>query len=155
MIVDFVKEWGSLVLSCLGIFGGIWAYFHHDKQLKSQERLLNDMQIKQIENQAAKEKKAEIKANVIKNGKGAAQIRFVNVGKSDAKNVNVEILTPAEKLSGLYHNDIWGPYDMINPQSFREERVVLFNGHPHVLSIKVTWDDDYESRRTSTLSVPL
>ena len=49
MIVDFVKEWGSLVLSCLGIFGGIWAYFHHDKQLKSQERLLNDLQIKQIE----------------------------------------------------------------------------------------------------------
>lgn len=155
MIVDFVKEWGGLIISCLGVLGGIWAYFHHDRQLKSQEKILNDLQIRQIEKEDAKEKMAEIKANVIRGGKGNARIRFVNAGKSDAKNIKVEILTSAEKLSGLYRNETWGPYDLINPQSFREEQLALCEGCPDVISVKVTWDDDYNSGRTSILSVPI
>jgi len=151
---DFIKDWGAHIMSVLGIIGGLWAYFRHDKKLKSQEKTLNDMQIRQMQKIEAKELQAEMRANVIRGSKGT-HIRFVNAGKSDALNVRVEILTPEQELNTVLRDEQWGPYEMINPQSYREERLGLCEGCPDAILIKVTWDDSYQKDRTSTLSVPL
>ena len=153
-VLGFCKEWGGHILSGFGILGGLWAYFRHDRIIKGQEKLLNELQIKQLSKAEDEEKKAEIKCNFI-SGKGGGRIRFVNAGKSDARNVRIEILTPKNELDGLLMYDDWGEYDLINPQSYREESVGLCMGCPEVIKIKVIWDDDYESGRSSTLSVPL
>ena len=63
---DFIKDWGGLILSSLGIIGGIWAYIRHDKKLKIQEIRLNEFQIKQFEKEENKEKMADMKCNVIR-----------------------------------------------------------------------------------------
>ena len=153
-VLGFFKEWGGHILSGFGILGGLWAYFRHDRIIKGQEKLLNELQIKQLSKAEDEEKKAEIKCNFI-SGKGGGRIRFVNAGKSDARNVRIEILTPKNELDGLLMYDDSGEYDLINPQSYREESVGLCMGCPEVIKIKVIWDDDYESGRSSTLSVPL
>ena len=153
-VLGFFKECGGHILSGFGILGGLWAYFRHDRIIKGQEKLLNELQIKQLSKAEDEEKKAEIKCNFI-SGKGGGRIRFVNAGKSDARNVRIEILTPKNELDGLLMYDDWGEYDLINPQSYREESVGLCMGCPEVIKIKVIWDDDYESGRSSTLSVPL
>lgn len=153
-ILEFFKEWGGHILSGLGIIGGLWAYFRHDRIIKGQEKLLNELQIKQLSKAEDEEKKAEIKCNFI-HGKGGGHIRFVNAGKSDARNVRIEILTPENELGGfLMHND-WGDYDLINPQSYREELVGLCIGCPDIIKVKVMWDDDFAKDRTNILSVPL
>lgn len=154
-IMTFIKEWSSLILSVLTILGGLWGYFKHDKKLKSQEKRLNDLQIKQFEKEEAKEKMAEIKANVIRGVKGNHKIRFINSGKSDAINVRIDILTPKEEMSSIRCKNTWGPYEMINPQTYREEMLTLCLGHPNVIKIKVTWDDGYMKDRVTNLSVSI
>ena len=47
-LMDIIKNWGGHIMSVLGILGGLWAYFRHDRKIKSQEKMLNDLQIKQM-----------------------------------------------------------------------------------------------------------
>ena len=58
---DIFKDWGGQIMAAMGILGGLWAYFRHDRKIKSQEKILNEFQIKQIEKEQAKEKMAESK----------------------------------------------------------------------------------------------
>ena len=153
-ILGLFKEWGGHILSGFGIIGGLWAYFRHDRIIKNQEKLLNELQIKQLSKAVDEENKAEIKCNFVA-CKGGGRIRFVNAGKSDARNVRIEILTPKKELDGLLMYNDWGDYDLINPQSYREESVGLCMGCPDVIKIKVLWDDDYELGRSSIMSVQL
>jgi len=153
--IDFIKDWGAHIMSALGILGGLWAYFSHDKKLKSQEKIINDMQIRQMRKTEDEEHQADIKANAIHDSKGSVRIRFVNAGKSDALNVRIEILTPEQNLKRLLTYGQWGPFDMINPQSYKEVKLRLCMGSPDTILIKVTWDDSYQKDRTKTLSIPL
>lgn len=83
-LIDIFKNWGAHIMSAMGILGGLWAYFRHDRKIKKLRKILNDFQIKQIEKEEAKEKMAEMKANIISSHKGTAKIRFVNAGKVNA-----------------------------------------------------------------------
>lgn len=98
-LLSFIKEWGALLLSSLGICGGFCAYLRHDRKIKEQELRLNELQIKQFEKEEAKEKMAEMKANIIHSHGGIAKIRFVNAGKNDAKHVRIDILSSEEEMS--------------------------------------------------------
>lgn len=152
-MISFLKDWGDILLSSIVAIGGLCAYIKHDKKLRQQEAKLNELQIKQYEKEEAKENMAEMKANVIRGQKGSAKIRFINAGKADAQNVRIEILTSAEEMARIYHSE-FGPYNVINPQLYREERLALSTGHPDTIDLKITWDDDYQKNRFVTLSVP-
>lgn len=155
-MIELLKDWGAHIMSALSIIGGLWAYILHDRKLKAQEKRLNDMQIRQMQKAEEKELQAEIKCNPIYKGKGAMTIRIVNVGNSDALNVRIQILTPEEELKGIsFLKNEWGPYDMINPQSAREERLFLCSGHPNTIFVKAIWDDSYKKDRSVTLAIPL
>ena len=88
-LMDIIKNWGGHIMSVLGILGGLWAYFRHDRKIKSQEKMLNDLQIKQMKKELAKERMANMKARIISNYKGNAKIRFVNAGNVDDQNVRI------------------------------------------------------------------
>ncbi len=152
-ILTFLKNWGDILLSVLVAVGSLAAYIRHDKKIKRQEAKLNELQIKQYEKEEAKEKMAEMKANIIRGQRGSAKIRFINAGKADAQNVRIEILTPGEKMAQIYHSE-FGPYNVINPQLYREERLALSIGHPDTIDLKITWDDNFQKNRFVTLSVP-
>jgi len=149
------KDFGGHVMAGLGIVGGIYGYFRHDRKLKEQEKRLNDLQIKRFEKEEAQEKMAEIRASIIHGSRGTSKIRFVNVGKSNAYNVRIEILTSEKEMEGVVLSDEWGPYDMINPQMYREERIALCIGCPDIISLNVIWDDAYGKNRKVKLDVPL
>ncbi len=153
-ILALIKEWGGHVSSALGVISGIYAYIRHDKKLKSQEAILNDLQIKQLEKEAANEKKADMKANIIYGHKGTAHIRFVNAGKVDAQNVRIEILSSDKDMEGIYLHSDFGPYDVINPHSHREEKMCLTEGYPAVIYLKIIWDDEFQRNNNVTLTVP-
>ena len=96
---------------------------------------------------------ANMKARIISNYKGNAKIRFVNAGNVDAQNVRIEILSSEEDMSGIIHSD-FGPYDVISPQLYREERLFLCEGHSDIIDLKIIWNDDYQKNRSVSLSVP-
>ena len=154
-IVSFIKDWGGLILSFIGIIGGVWAYILHDRKLKNQESRLNELQIKQFEREEDKERMADMKCSIIHGNKGSARIRFINAGKSDALDVRIEILTSQNDMKYILCNTIWGPYKIINPQLYREESLALCERHPDTVDIRITWNDAYQNDREVLLSVPL
>lgn len=148
-------EWISLFISCITFLGGCYAYFRHDRIIKNQEKKLNDMQISRINKENEQEKMAEMKA-VYRDTDRDGKIRFINAGKSDAYNVRVELLTPVTELQSCVAFDLpWGPYDVINPQSYRDEFFTLCMGCPDTISVKIIWDDEFGENRTVSLVVPL
>lgn len=44
-LMKIVLEWGGLTTGCLGIAGSIFVYFHSDRKLKAQQKVLNDLQL--------------------------------------------------------------------------------------------------------------
>lgn len=153
-MVDFIKDWGGILISGAVAIGSAFAYLKHDRKLKEQEAKLNDLQIAQHKKEADKEKMAEMKASFTPAHKGVAKLRIVNAGRSDANNVKVEILATEEVLKKIQFLSMLMEYDTINPQSYREERVFLYEGSQNTVKLKITWDDDYQSGRSVILTVP-
>lgn len=152
-ILAFLKNWCDILLSVLVAIGSLVAYIKHDKKIKQQEAKLNELHIRQYEKEEAKEKMAEMKANIIRGNKGNARIRFINAGKADAQNIRMEILSSAEKMALINHTE-FGPYTVINPQLYREEKLALCAGRPDTIDLKITWDDEFQKNRSVILSVP-
>lgn len=152
--VEFVKDWGGLILSTLGIIGGVFAYLRHDHKLKLQEKCLNDLQIRQLQKAESRELQADIKCNAYRS-KSNSIVRIVNAGPADASNVRVEILGQ-DKLDGLiFFHENWGPYDLINAANSVEERIALCEGHDEFIKLKIVWDDDFCKDRETILNVQL
>lgn len=146
--IDLFKDWGGHVFSICGIIGGLFMYFRHDKRIKKQEQLLNDLQIKQYKKAEDQERQAKVECNIIQGNKGVRRIRFYNSGLSNARNVRIEILNQ-DSLEGVEGIGSWGPYDLLTPRNgSREERFFLCEGHAEVLQLRITWDDDFENNRS-------
>lgn len=152
--IELIKDWGGLILSAFGITGGVFAYLRHDRKLKSQEKRLNDLQIRQLQKAEAKELKADIKCNADRS-KSISIVRIVNAGSADATNVRVEIVDQ-DKLEGLaFFHKKWGPYDLINAANSVEERIALNEGHDEFIKLKIVWDDDFCKDREAIFNVQL
>lgn len=146
--VELFKEWGGHVFSICGIIGGLIMYYRHDKRIKKQEQLLNELQIRQYKKAEEQEKQAKVECNIIQGNKGGRKIRFYNSGLFDARNVRIEILNK-DTLEGVEMIGNWGPYELITPRNgHREERIFLCEGHTDVLQLRITWDDDYGNDRS-------
>lgn len=149
--IELIKDWGGLILSAFGITGGVFAYLRHDRKLKSQEKRLNDLQIRQLQKAEAKELKADIKCNAYRS-ESISIVRIVNAGSADATNVRVEIVDQ-DKLEGLtFFHKKWGPYDLINATNSVEERIALCCGHTEHIKLKIVWDDDFSKNRETILN---
>lgn len=109
-----------------------------------------------------KEKMADFKCEVIipniYKGYFSALIHFKNVGKSDAKNVRIEMLPPEneiekEKFLKLVDKCKLGSYKFYKLINSDSEKVEEMNGLyisnvPKTLGFKITWDDDYDNNRS-------
>lgn len=123
-------------------------YYHHDKRIKKQEQLLNDFQIKQYRKAEEQEKQAKVECAIIHVDNGTRKVRFYNSGLADAYNVRVEILN-SNNLDRIVLLGKWGPYDLITSRNgSREEKIMLNNGYPDVLKLRIMWDDDFENDRS-------
>jgi len=147
-IIDIFKDWGGHIFSICGIIGGLFMYYHHDKRIKKQEQLLNDFQIKQYRKAEEQEKQAKVECAIIHVDNGTRKVRFYNSGLADAYNVRVEILN-SNNLDRIVLLGKWGPYDLITSRNgSREEKIMLNNGYPDVLKLRIMWDDDFENDRS-------
>lgn len=152
--IEFVKDWGGLILSALGTTGGVFAYLRHDRKLKLQEKRLNDLQIRQLQKAEARELQANIKCNAYRSNSNSI-VKIVNAGPADASNVRVEILDQ-DKLDGLiFFHQNWGPYDLINAANSVDERIALCEGHDEFIKLRIVWDDDFCKNRETILNVQL
>ena len=102
--------------------------------------------------------RCEINISSINKGYFSAHIHFKNVGKSDAKNVRIEMLPTEDEIEKeeflkLVDKCKWGSYKFYKLINSGSEKVEEMNGlHiskvPKTLTFKITWDDDYENNRS-------
>lgn len=136
----------ALIISFLNLMGGILLYYRHDKKIKEQEVRLNELRIKELKKQEQLESQAKMCCNLLCDGKGNCKIRFFNAGKVNARNVRV-VIKDEDKIKGVFYDSRWGPYDLITPQGYREERIVLGSDHTPTLHFLIIWDDDFAKNR--------
>ena len=136
LVVSFV----SLIVA-LGALGfSVFTYFAHDRELKRQERIINDFQLSALAREEAELKKAQIRGNIIKtSAKGGRELRIFNAGKSQARNVKVEWLN--EENSVLLQDD-FSDIGVLTPQNYRAFHMALCMGHHDTMKLRYTWDDD-------------
>ncbi len=111
-----------------------------------------DARLKALELAEAEEGRAAcVEARMIKIGK-KCKVRFCNVGKSPARNVEFEVLD--ERSKGLFFGD-HVPFPELEYQKSFDETVIAAFGIPAVIDIKVKWldEDGVPHSKVSHLSV--
>ena len=132
-IVNAVIAVGALVVSIISL---IKANKVNALQAKVAEL---DCELKSYELDEAKNQRAAcVEARLVSVGKGR-KLRFCNVGKSIAKDVNFEVLD--EKIRSLIFKD-HVPYPELGYQKSFDEVFITAMGLPMVFDVEVTWTDE-------------
>lgn len=133
-------EYISLGFSILAVLGTLLGYLLHNKRLKDQEAKLNAYQLKRYEEEAMQERKAEIRANVVKGERGHCIVKIYNKGKAKATNVRLVM----DEEGFLVRNKAF-PKPFINPQESAEFHIHLTTRAPDSLLLTIQWEDDFST----------
>ena len=136
------------ILSLIVAFGALafsfFTYFAHDRELKRQEKIINDFQVKALEREEAETKQAKIRGSIIKVlGNGARELRIFNAGQVTARNVKVEWLNYRDD-DGVYARDDFSKLGDISPHNPWKVRLLLNSCHEPKMHLRYTWSDDYQ-----------
>ncbi|MBC8986654.1 hypothetical protein H9X96_12795 [Pedobacter sp. N36a] len=132
-------DW-SLIISIAALCFSAITYVVHDRRIKKQEGLINAYQLEKIDAEKIEQKKAFVKANLIKGHKGNKIIKIFNSGKSAARNIRFEILSEDQNFWFL-NQDIF-PFELLNPQESTELIISTSIGSPDKVKIQFIWEDD-------------
>ncbi len=143
----------TIFLSSLGVIGALYTYIVHTKRLNSQQKQINEYQIRKMKEETLEKKQAWIEANVYKAGKGW-KMKIYNKGKAKATNINFESQTLEEDQGiNVYKDPGMFPIPSLPPQNSVELTVFLLYGHKPIHKIKFTWDDEFSSDRSQEQDV--
>lgn len=133
----------SLIVA-LGALGfSFFTYFAHDRELKRQEKKINDFHLSALAREEEELKKAKIRGNIIEApGKGNRELRIYNSGKAIAYNVKVYWLNEDEENT-ILHDDI-SDLGTLTPHNPRKFSISLNYGHNDTMNLRYTWTDDYQ-----------
>ena len=85
----------TLLFSAIALLGSLFTYLVHDKKLKSQQAILNELQIRKLQKEIEEEASVEIRPtliNVVKSmhtNQITGTVLLKNYGKGEAKDVEV------------------------------------------------------------------
>lgn len=97
----------ALIISILTLVGSLWGYIHHGRRINEQEIRLKDLQIEKLEKEKCEERMADMRSEIRRTGKGKGSIFFVNMGKTDALNVRIGILTDEKEMNSIIRLSKW------------------------------------------------
>ena len=148
IFLELLKTWGGCILSSISIVGGLFMFLLYDRKIKSQSKILNDLQIRRLKEDNVKNSKAKILVSINQISSYEYEVVIKNIGSSDAHNVRVEKLCSISDLESLDCEDEWGPYDVIYANSKVVEQITVTCDSPDIFQIKIIWDDDYQKNQS-------
>ncbi len=141
----------TAVISSLALLFSIFTYCKHDRKLKEQEHMLNEYQIHFMEVTDEENKRAIVRAEIIKTGNGKRTLRIHNIGKAKATNLIIEMPNPNELN---YSNSLPQLYKELLPNAYRDVILFLCEGEDE-LTLRYTWTDEYDEINTETQVIDL
>ena len=116
----------TLLFSAIALLGSLYTYLLHDKKLKKQQAILNELQIRKLQKEIEEEASVEIRPtliNVVKSmhtNQITGTVLLKNYGKGEAKDVEVyacvnggrhsHFNTKERRIKSLLPALIWMPY---------------------------------------------
>ena len=135
----------ALAFSC-------YTFFAHDRRLKKQEKLLNDYQLRSLAQSEEENKKAVIRAKVVKYKSGNRTLYICNEGKSKARNLRVEM--PDSEQVYASRPDFPLNYEELLPGAYREVLLLLSEGDDE-LTLNYEWEDGYSKNNGEKQTIDL
>ncbi len=137
----------SLIVGICALLFAIGVYIIHDRKLKQQQKILNEYQLKVLEQNIAEQKKAEVRAAIINkqcdhSGNRSGTLVIKNYGKSTAYNVRFEREYKRFCAIDNYYN-----YPQLLPQEAQETYVGCQWNTGGEVNAVVTWDDESGKNR--------
>lgn len=146
----------SLAVSLLAFGGGVYTYFVHDKRLKEQQALLNDLNIEKLKRENREQAKADVRVSLtidkdpqnfsmynFYNDSGT--IRVTNFGKASAYNIRI-------RQKG-YSNIICYDIEQLAPNESREYHGTWERGNLRDATVIVQWDDECGKDRSNVIQL--
>ena len=141
-VVKIFRDWGGHIMSLLCMIGGLWVYFSHDRKLKKQNEILNDLEISKLQEENTEKKKAKLKPHFYHLSSSSRKFVLKNRGDGSAHNVRIEILNNPEEQRAFGCTKAWGPYESIEPDTCIEERIKVTADSPDYFNLRIVWDDE-------------
>lgn len=135
----------GIIIASISLLFTLFTFFFYEHRLKKLDIILKDYEVKTIAKKEEDDKKASIKANIINSGKGERIIKIYNDGKSNARNIRIEIM--CDYSSTFISGKEKFPFDLLNPQENTEIRLRLTNASPDTIKIFLFWDDEFGKNR--------
>lgn len=133
----------NLSISSLAAAGALYTYIAHTRRLNSQQKEINEYQIKLLKEEEEGKKKALIQCHVIQKTNDLGpfnKIQVINEGKATAYNVMLEV--DEQKLI-LFIGDGILPLSELHPgKSF--EIAYHKNSNEYNYCINLIWDDEFK-----------
>lgn len=111
------------------------------------------LQIERMKQEEVDRKKAYIRGNIIQGSRpGSRTLKIFNAGQSEARNIKVEWLDETDEV---FVRDDFSVVGNLTPQNSRSFNMVLTVGHPKVMNLRYTWEDDYSIENSSEEQIQL
>ena len=135
----------GIIIASISLLFTLFTFFFYEYRLKKLDIILKDYEVKTIAKKEEDDKKAYIKANIVKSDKGERIIKIYNDGNSKASNVRIELM--CDYSSTFISGTEKFPFALLNPKENTEIRLHLTNASPDTITIFLFWDDDFGNNR--------
>lgn len=146
----------SLAVSLLAFGGGVYTYFVHDKRLKEQQALLNDLNIEKLKRENREQAKADVRVSLTIDKEpdnfsmrsiyeASGTVKVTNFGKATARNIRIR----QNGYSRLFDYDI----AQLAPNESREYHETWERGNLRDATVIVQWDDENGIDRSNTIKL--
>lgn len=136
-----IENYISLCLSILAAIGASYTYIVHTRRLNSQQRQINDYQLRHLKEEEDEKKKALIQCrNISTPGSQLDILQIQNIGSAAAYNVDFDI--DEEDIQFTMSDELF-PFPKLLPGQSIEIRY-YYGGYNEHQTIAFTWDDEYK-----------
>lgn len=146
----------SLTISVLALVFGVYTYFAHDKKLKEQQALLNDLNIEKLKKESREQTKADVRVSLTIDKEPnnfsmrnfyetSGTIKITNFGKATAHNIRI-------RQKG-YSNIICYDIEQLAPNEYRVYHETWESGKLRDAVVIAQWDDECGKNRSNTIHI--
>ena len=145
----------SLTISVLALVFGVYTYFAHDRKLKEQQLLLNELNILKLKKDTCEEQKANIRVSLTMDKEtdysmrsfynDSGTILVTNFGKATAYNIRI-------RQKG-YSNIICYDIEQLAPNEYRIYHETWESGKLRDAVVIAQWDDECGKNRSNTIHI--
>lgn len=144
MLQHYSPDWIAVGVSIIALLGTGYTYIIHGRKLQTQQKQINEYQLKKNIEEENEKQKAQLECNIVKSGISGKSNKLViyNKGKSEAWNITFDVPDGADDRVFFYIESLSYP-KLLPQQSFNTH----YMGSSSRQVVKIKWSDSSGDNR--------